>query len=75
MIRQFAKIAASFSLMLCVSVSAPAFSTSRSHDKANCPYAKARLEAAKRPVAAAPAGGLMIVEKRKRDVQILSFGP
>ena len=47
MIGRFAKLAASFSLMLCVSVSAPAFSSSKHHDKANCPYAKARLEQAK----------------------------
>jgi len=75
MIGRFAKLAASFSLMLCVSVSAPAFSSSKHHDKANCPYAKARLEQAKRSTAATPTGGLMIVDKRKRDVQILSFGP
>ena len=44
--------------------------------KANCPYAKHKK--AKRTTVAAkpqPARGVTIVEHRKLDVEILSFGP
>jgi hypothetical protein len=75
MLKQFAKIAASFSLMLTVSLAAPAWSAGKSNSQANCPYAKAKPEKAKRSMAAVPTRSLMIVETRKRDVQILSFGP
>lgn len=74
MMMQFAKIALSFSLLLSAPVAAPAFS-SGGHDKANCPYAKARLAKAKRVAIETPPRGIMVVEQRKRDVQILSFGP
>ena len=75
MFMQFAKIAVSFSLLLSAPVAAPAFSVGKQHDKANCPYAKAKRVQAKRIVLATPPRGVMLVEHRKRDVQILSFGP
>jgi hypothetical protein len=75
MMMQFAKVAVSFSLLLSAPVAAPAYSAGKQHDKANCPYAKAKTEKAKRVAIAAPARGIMVVEHRKRDVQILSFGP
>lgn len=75
MIKQFAKIAASLSLMLTASMAAPAWSAGKQHDKANCPYAKAKLAQAKKSAPASRPGSLMIVEQRKQDVQILSFGP
>ena len=71
MMMQIAKIAVCFSVLLSAPVAAPAFST----DKANCPYAKARQTQTKRIAAASPPRSIMIVEQRKRDVQILSFGP
>lgn len=77
MMMQFAKIALSFSLLLSAPVAAPAFSVGDHHGKANCPYAKAKLAKAKPEQArwVAPTRSIMIVEHRKRDVQILSFGP
>lgn len=75
MIMQFARIVVSFSLLLSAPVAAPAFSAGKQHDRANCPYAKAKPAQAKRVVLATPPRGVMIVEHRKRDVQILSFGP
>ena len=74
MFTQIAKSAAIVSLMLSASVAAPAFSAGK-HDKANCPYAKAKVEKSKRVVLAPLPRGIMLVEHRKRDVQILSFGP
>ena len=79
MMMQFAKIALSFSLLLSAPVAAPAFSAGDQHGKANCPYAKARLAKAKqeqaRWVPATATRSITIIEHRKRDVQILSFGP
>ena len=79
MLKQFAKIAVGFSLLLSAPVAAPAFSVGNQHDKANCPYTKARLAKAKqeqaRWVPATQTRSITIVEHRKRDVQILSFGP
>ena len=71
---QFAKIAVCFSVLLSAPVAAPAFSAGDQHGKANCPYAKARHAQAKRIAIETPPRSLMIVEHRKRDVQILSFG-
>lgn len=79
MITQFAKIALGLSLLLSAPVAAPALSAAKQHGEANCPYAKRIVQkkiAASKPVVAAPQPrSLMIVEHRKRDVQILSFGP
>jgi hypothetical protein len=62
------------SLMLGASVSTPALGAPM-HSK-KCPAAKHK-HAKPRPVAAKPqpARGVMLVEHRKQDVQILSFGP
>ena len=62
------------SLMLSASVSAPAW-TGKAHD-AKCPMAKHKhLKRATVAAKAQPARGVMIVDQRKQDVQILSFGP
>ena len=62
------------SLVLGASVSTPA--SARLVHNQKCPSAKHK-HAKPRPVAAKPqpARGVMLVEHRKQDVQILSFGP
>ena len=75
MIKLIAKTATALSLMISASVAEPAWSAGRSGSSAaNCPDAKKKL-AAKRAPAPQPARSVMVVEKRKLDVQILSFGP
>ena len=77
MTKQFANIAAGLTLMLTASVTTPAWSAGNSN-AAKCPYAEAKAREAKRAKVqpkAQPARGTMLVEKRKLDVQILSFGP
>ena len=74
MIKLLANIATALSLMLSASVAAPAWSADKG--SAKCHHNKAKQ--AKRSTAAIkpqPARGVMLVEKRKQDVQILSFGP
>ena len=68
--------AAALSLMLSASVSTPAWSAGERAPHANCP--KSKHHHAKRSPAAVrkpQAQGVMLVDQRKRDVQILSFGP
>ena len=75
MIKLLANAATAVSLMLSASVAAPAWSADKS-DASKCHHNKSKL--AKRSVAtikAAPARSVSLVEKRKLDVQILSFGP
>ena len=75
MIKLLANAAAALSLLTGASVASPALSADKSRHKANCPYAHNK---AKRSTVAAkpqPARGITLVEHRKRDVQILSFGP
>ena len=74
MIKLFVKSATALSLMLAASATAPAWSADR-HSAAKCPYAKHKH--VKRTVAAKPqpVRSIMLVESRKQDVQILSFGP
>ena len=74
MMHAIAKAATAVSLMLALSATAPAWSAER-HSAAKCPYAKHKH--AKRVAAAKsqPARSVMLVETRKQDVQILSFGP
>ena len=74
MIKLIAKATAAISLMLVASATSPAWSADR-HSAAKCPYAKHKH--VKRTVAAKPqpARSIMLVEHRKQDVQILSFGP
>ena len=75
MLTNLARSIAALSLMLTASVSAPAWSAGQSamSPKAKCTNAKHRH--AKRVATPQPARGTMVVEKRKLDVQILSFGP
>jgi hypothetical protein len=75
MIKLLANAATAVSLMLSASVAAPAWSADKS-GTAKCHHNKSKL--AKRSVAAIkapPARSVSLVEKRKLDVQILSFGP
>lgn len=75
MIKLLANAATAISLMLSASVATPAWSAGKS-GAANCPHSKNKL--AKRSNATIklqPARGAMLVEQRKQDVQILSFGP
>jgi len=75
MIKLLANAATAISLMLSASVAAPAWSAEKS-GASKCHHDKNKL--AKRSTAtikAAPPRGVALVEKRKLDVQILSFGP
>lgn len=76
MLKLLAKTAASLSLIMSASMAEPAWSASkdRAH-KAKCPYAQKQAAKAKRVAAIQPDRGVTIVEHRKLDVQILSFGP
>ena len=77
MLKLFANAAIAGTLMLSASVATPAWSAGKpASSHAKCPYAKhkhAKRVAA--PAKAQPARGVMLVEHRKQDVQILSFGP
>ena len=76
MIKLLANAAAALSLLAGASVASPALSAEKSGHKANCPYAHQKK--AKRSTVAAkpqPARGVTVVEHRKLDVEILSFGP
>jgi hypothetical protein len=76
MIKLVANSVAVLSLMLSASVAAPAWSAGNSATSAKCPKSK-HSQARAKPVAAKPqpARGVTLVEHRKQDVQILSFGP
>ena len=75
MIKLLANAATAISLMLSASVATPAWSAGKA-GAAKCHHSKAtqpkRSTAAIKPQ---PASGAALVEKRKLDVQILSFGP
>ena len=75
MMKQITKATAAISLMLAASVTAPAWSADK-HSASKCSYAKHKH--AKRTTVAAkpqPVRSITLVESRKQDVQILSFGP
>lgn len=76
MIKLVANSVVVLSLMLSASVAAPAWSAGKPGSAANCPYAKQK-HARQKAVAVKqqPARGIALVDKRKLDVQILSFGP
>ena len=74
MLTKLARSIAAVSLMLTASVSAPAWSAEKSSASANRKCTDARHRHTRR-VATPPARSAMVVEKRKLDVQILSFGP
>jgi hypothetical protein len=77
MIKLLANATAALSLLAGASVATPALSADKAlGHKANCPYAKHKH--AKRNLVATkpqPARGITLVEHRKQDIQILSFGP
>ena len=72
MLKPIANAALALSLMLSASVSAPAHA-GKPHDP-KCTMAKHK-HAKRAPAGTKSKGGVMLVEKRKLDVQILSFGP
>ena len=77
MMKLLANAAAALSLLAGASVASPALSAEKSTShKAKCPHAKDK-QAKRTPVAAKPqpARGITLVEHRKVDVEILSFGP
>jgi hypothetical protein len=75
MVKLLANAAAALTLLLSTSLPAPAWSAEKPAG-AKCPYAKHK-QAKRTPVAAKPqpVRGVTLVEHRKMDVQILSFGP
>jgi hypothetical protein len=76
MIKLLANATAALSLLAGASVASPALSADKSTShKANCPYAKHKAKRATVAAKAQPARGVTVVEHRKLDVQILSFGP
>lgn len=77
MFKLLANATFALSLMLSVSVSAPAWSAGKAGaSQSKCSNAKHRHTKRIAPAAKAqPARGVMLVEQRKQDVQILSFGP
>ena len=76
MFKLLANAAAAASLVLGVCAASPALASGKRHT-ANCPHSKAKqAKLAKRAtVKAPPARGVTVIDKRKLDVQILSFGP
>ena len=71
MFSKLAKAVAALSLTLSASLAAPAWSADKAGGK--CHHSKQKQ--VKRSVAPQPIRSVMVVEKRKLDVQILSFGP
>ena len=76
MIKLLANSVTALSLMLSASVASPAWSAGKAGHSANCPHAKQK-QAKQQPVAVKPqpARGVALIDKRKLDVQVLSFGP
>ena len=76
MIKLFANATTAISLLLSASVAAPAWSAGKA-GTAKCHHNKGKVVAKRStaPIKAQPASGTTLVEKRKLDIQILSFGP
>lgn len=77
MLKLLAKTAAALSLMLTGTFAVPAWARD-SVDERKCTgakHAQANRQAVTPVRKATPARGVSVVEKRKLDVQILSFGP
>ena len=75
MIKLLANAATAISLLLSASVAAPAWSADKS-GASKCHHSKAKLAKRSTATIKAPAArSIALVEKRKLDVQILSFGP
>ena len=74
MIKLIANASTAISLLLSASVAAPAWSADKAISK--CHHSKGKLtKRSTATIKAPPARGVTLVEKRKLDVQILSFGP
>jgi hypothetical protein len=73
MIKLLANAAAALALMLSASVAAPAWADKPHGQK--CSASKHKHAKRASPAKAQPARGAMLIEQRKLDVQILSFGP
>ncbi|MCL6698531.1 hypothetical protein LZ496_07000 [Sphingomonas sp. NSE70-1] len=74
MIKLLANAATAISLMLSASVAAPAWSADKS-GSSKCHHSKKVAKRSTATIKAAPVRSVALVEKRKLDVQILSFGP
>lgn len=74
MYKLFANAIIAMSLMLPASVASPAWSAGTGHAQ-KCPAAKHKHAKRAAPAKAQPARSVTLVEQRKMDVQILSFGP
>jgi len=75
MIKLLANAATAISLMLSASVATPAWSAGKS-GAAKCHHNKGKqTKISTAAIKAPPARSVTLVEKRKLDVQILSFGP
>ena len=75
MMKLLANATAALSLLAGASVASPALSADKGH-KANCPYAKhKKVKATATANKPQPPRGITLVEHRKVDVEILSFGP
>jgi hypothetical protein len=74
MIKLIANAATAASLLLSASVATPAWSAGKS-GASKCHHKSAQTKRTPALIKAQQAGGTSLVEKRKMDVQILSFGP
>ena len=74
MVKLLANAAAALTLLLSTSLPAPAWSSEK-QSNSKCPYAKQKEAKRTAPAKPQPARGVTLVEHRKMDVQILSFGP
>jgi hypothetical protein len=75
MIKLLANAATAISLLLSASVAAPAWSADKA-GASKCHHNKNKVaQRSVAPIKAAPVRGVALVEKRKLDIQILSFGP
>jgi hypothetical protein len=74
MIKLLANAATAISLMLSASVAAPAWSAEKS-GASKCQHKNKLAKRSTAAIKAPPARSVTLVEKRKLDVQILSFGP
>ena len=76
MTKHLASSIAALSLVLAASAGTPAWSAAKSAIAGKCHHSKARQSKARPPAARSqPARGVMLVDHRKQDIQILSFGP
>lgn len=74
MIKLLANAATAASLLLSASVATPAWSAEKV-GASKCQHKSQQAKRSTPVIKAQPARGVSLVEKRKMDVQILSFGP